>query len=208
MTLTKPTIELAHSNLLTVDDRDYLSLAIDEIADYLLVDSSDTEVTHALSQSGRNGQLKAIQQLLAATFTQDALEAHGFNDAFFHAKRMSPDLSQFTVTWGTAMANTASRLIESFIDLKEKNRYQKTKRTKTVCELARELLPELLLRPQINKLEDSVKANLGTSLTRLFPVEETLAEFMAIEAQSQARDKWGADHRYFEAASRLMQHPA
>ena len=208
LTLTKPMIELAYSSLLTVDDRDYLSLAIDEIADYLLVDSSDTEVTHALSQSGRNGQLKAIQQLLAVTFTQDALEAHGFNDAFFHAKRMSSDLSQFTVTWGTAMANTASRLIESFIDLKEKNRYQKTRRTETVFELARELLPELLLRFQIDKLEESVKANLGTSLARLYLVEDTLAEFMAMEAHSQARDKWGADHRYFEAAFRLMQHPS
>ena len=106
------------------------------------------------------------------------------------------------------MANTASRLIESIINLKEKNRYQKTKRTETVFELARELLPELLLRFQIDKLEESVKANLGTSLARLYLVEDTLAEFMAIEAQSQARDKWGADHRYFEAAFRLMQHPS
>ncbi|KAJ8118468.1 hypothetical protein OPT61_g548 [Boeremia exigua] len=203
--LQKSDIESTYFSLLTLNDRNHLSLATNEIAEYLLVDSQDSEVTHAqaLHRSGRNGQLEAIQQFLTATFTQEALKAQGFDNDFFETRQRLSNLSQFVIDCDRAMANMVALLVEG---LAYGDRGYKS--ANAVPALARELLPKILCRLKFDRLDDNEKFNVGLSLSKLFLAEDMLDKLLPFESQEQTTATWGEDNRYFEALFRLLNHPS
>jgi hypothetical protein len=205
-TVVKSTIESAYSCLLTIDHRNYLDFAAIEIAKYLLVDPRKNLVAHALLQNGSHAQLRAIQQFLTATFTPEALYAHGFNKEFFESKeKQSSALSQFIVDWDTAMANTAVCLIESLGNLEKNVNGHRNEQTTAMSGFARDLLPEILFRLRTVQLNDDVGVKLGMSLATLFLQDDMLNVFLPVEAQEQTNKSWGANKEYFEAAFKCME---
>ncbi|RYO26722.1 hypothetical protein AA0113_g12398 [Alternaria arborescens] len=205
-TVVKSTIESAYSCLLTIDHRNYLTFAAIEIAKYLLVDPRKNLVAHALLQNGSHAQLRAIQQFLTATFTPEALDAHGFNKEFFESKeKQSSALSQFIVDWDTAMANTAVCLIQSLGNLKKNVNGDRNEQTTAMSAFARDLLPEILFRLRTVQLNADVGVKLGRNLATLFLQDDMLNVFLPVEAQEQTNKSWGANKEYFEAAFKCME---
>ncbi|KNG51777.1 neutral amino acid permease [Stemphylium lycopersici] len=205
-TMVRSTIESAYSCLLTIDHRNYLAFAAVEVAKYLLVDPRKTLVAHALLQNGSHAQLRAIQHFLTATFTAEALDAHGFSKEFFDSKEtQSSALSQFVVDWDTAMANTAVGLIESLGNLRKNANGHQTEQTAAISALARDLLPKILFRLRTVQLNDDVGVKLGKSLATLFLEGDMLSVFLPVEAQKQTNDSWGANEEYFEAVFKCME---
>ncbi|KAL6703217.1 hypothetical protein ACN47E_010079 [Coniothyrium glycines] len=204
--LTKASIESVFPSLLALDDQENLALSTDDIAAYIIPALENGEALHTLSPPSHKGQLRAIQHVLAATFTPQTLETHGFDEAFFKAKMRHIDLSRFTTESDTAMANTIIHLVGCLADKQKLSIYQ-TQQLDAIATLAREVLPAVLLQHDLNTLSEHTRVNFGVSLARLFLEDDLLETFLPVEVLSLARDTWGSKLEFFEVVHRFIKHP-
>ncbi|KAJ9634907.1 hypothetical protein H2199_008771 [Coniosporium tulheliwenetii] len=207
---TRTKILSAYSGLISTDAQGRLSLATDEITTFLLpiLDTSQTIVSP--TQKFRDKQLDAIKQFLNATFNPTTLKEHGIDDEFFESRSRLSSLSNFTVERNLAMAKVAIRFIDCLSEISTTQREQSTRKNQpwhSISVFVREVLPKLILHMDTSQLDDDLRTDLGTEITRLFFEDAMFDVFWPVEALSQAVTTWGKNDQYFDAVYDIIKHP-
>jgi hypothetical protein len=201
--ISRVTIVTTYPNLLTIDDHDYIGLATSDVAAYLLGEFDESDVTQAISPQKREVQLKAIHQLLQATFAPSVLHTYGLDDKFFSAELEQASLPRFVIQRDAAMATLVIRLIGCLTNLRNQPNPHGDSENDIMAP-TRAVIAKILVRLSLQNLDKEVAIELGLNLARLFFETGLLRFLLPVDVVKHTVATWGCDDQLFRAVYRMI----
>ncbi|CAN9168897.1 unnamed protein product [Alternaria alternata] len=200
-------VQPAYSGLLSADTQGCVSLATDEMIEYLLRDVTTSQKGSYAPGKRRHKQLNPIKHLLDATFNDTFLKENGIDEEFYESRKRLSSLSKFIVDHNLAMAKVAIHFmvcLSSGSSTQSRLTNYQQEPSHDINALAREVLPKLLQDIDMSKLDDKVRIELGTETAPLFFDNAVADVFWQVEASSQVKTTWGESDKLFGVMYRVV----